>query len=113
MPEGKEPGEERDRADSDTPESQRPARRRERASRREAEREDTGDDPSRHLSIIARRWLGSERPTAEQYARAFRQWHALPGAVVLPATQVTGIGRPPAPGQQPDTADSAGSEHEQ
>jgi hypothetical protein len=47
--------------------------------------------------IIDRRWLGSAPPTAERYARALRQWQALPGAVVRPATDVA---------QPPDDTDS-------
>jgi hypothetical protein len=53
------------------------------------DREDSGDDPAMHARIIARRWEGSPPPTAERYARALRQWQALPGAVVSPATYVT------------------------
>jgi hypothetical protein len=48
--------------------------------------EEGGDDPARHARIQARRWLGSPPPTAERYARALRQWRALPGAVVSPGT---------------------------
>ncbi len=51
---------------------------------------ESGDDAKRHASIIERRWLGSPPPTAERYALAVRQWHALPGAVIQPATDVAG-----------------------
>jgi len=50
---------------------------------------DSGDDPQRHAKILARRWLGSPAPTPERYANALRQWRALPGAVVSPASDVT------------------------
>jgi hypothetical protein len=53
------------------------------------EREETGDDPARHASIIERRWQGSPAPTAERYAKALQQWQKLPGAVSRPATDVT------------------------
>jgi hypothetical protein len=53
------------------------------------DQEDSGDDPTRHAKIIARRWLGSPPPTPERYAQAVQQWHALPGAVVRPATDET------------------------
>jgi ABC-type Zn2+ transport system substrate-binding protein/surface adhesin len=56
-------------------------------------RDHSGDDPKKHAAIIARRWEGSPPPTAERYAHALKQWHALPGAVVWPATDV----EPPAP----------------
>lgn len=56
----------------------------------ERHRDESGDDAKRHASIIERRWLGSPPPTAERYALAVRQWHALPGAVVQPATDVAG-----------------------
>jgi hypothetical protein len=59
------------------------------------DREHGGDDPRRHASIIARRWLGSPPPTAERYAKALRQWRALPGAVVSSAADVTGAVEPP------------------
>jgi len=50
------------------------------------EDDEAGDDPARHARIQARRWLGSPPPTAERYARALRQWRALPGAVIDPGT---------------------------
>jgi hypothetical protein len=53
-----------------------------------------GDDPAKHAAIIERRWEGSPPPTFERYALALKQWHALPGAVVWPATDV--IAQPPA-----------------
>ncbi len=66
---------------------------------RDREREDSGDDPKRHAAIIERRWLGSPPPTLERYARALRQWQALPGAVVRTATDVTVAAEPPAPAE--------------
>jgi hypothetical protein len=57
--------------------------------RRKRDEEDGGDDAVRHAAILARRWLGSPPPTTERYARALQQWHALPGAVFWPATDVT------------------------
>lgn len=70
----------------------------------EGDHED-GDDPNRHASIIERRWLGSPLPTLELYARALRQWQALPGAVARSATQVTTGAEPvqtdtPVPGEK-------------
>ena len=61
----------------------------ERRLEREDEEKDVGDNPAMHARIIARRWLGSPPPTAERYARALRQWQALPGAVVSLATVLT------------------------
>ena len=48
--------------------------------------------------ILQRRWLGSPPPTAERYARALRQWRALPGAVVSLGTGMTAA---PDEGDQP------------
>jgi hypothetical protein len=59
-----------------------------RRRRREPERE-SGDNPLKHARILQRRWEGSAPPTAERYARALRQWRALPGAVVSPGTGLT------------------------
>jgi len=50
--------------------------------------EDDGDSPARQAAIIALRWLGSVPPTAELYARARRQWLALPGATLRSAADV-------------------------
>ena len=78
------------------PKHQRIKREREEHERRsDRDREESGDDPSRHASIIARRWLGSLPPTPERYARALEQWQALPGAVVRPTTSVS-----PAPAKE-------------
>ena len=63
------------------------------------EREHTGDSPRKHAEIIERRWLRSPRPTHERYARAIQQWHALPGAVLRPATDVTVAAKMPAHAQ--------------
>jgi len=57
---------------------------------RDHDHKDSGDDPKRHAKIIERRWLESPPPTFEHYSRALRQWHALSGAVVRPATDLTG-----------------------
>jgi hypothetical protein len=66
---------------------QEPGRRAARRRPDEKGREEKGgDDPARHARIQARRWLGSPPPTAERYARALRQWRAMPGAVVSPGT---------------------------
>ena len=62
----------------------------EREHRREREREGSGDDPRRHTAILERRWMGSPPPTAEKYARALTQWHALPGAVVQSPAELAG-----------------------
>jgi hypothetical protein len=61
------------------------------------EREESGDNPERHARIIERRWLGSPPPTAELYANALRQWLALPGAVMRPASEVTPTEAAPLP----------------
>jgi hypothetical protein len=73
--------------------------------RRDHDRDDSGDDPRRQELIIERRWLGSIPPTAELYARALRQWEALPGAVVRSAADV-----PPMPAPKPPPSSSATSE---
>jgi hypothetical protein len=64
-------------------------RDRDRGRDRDRDRRESGDDPKRHAKIIERRWLGSPPPTWQRYARALKQWHALPGAVVGSATEVT------------------------
>jgi hypothetical protein len=84
------------------PKSKHPEREREHEYKHERERhpdrerKDTGDDPRAHAKIIARRWIGSVAPTPELFARAVRQWHALPGAVMWPATDVTAAPKKPA-----------------
>jgi len=60
-------------------------------------KEESGDDPARHASVIARRWLGSVRPTPERYARALQQWQALPGSVARPAASVVAAAEKPEP----------------
>jgi hypothetical protein len=62
--------------------------------------EDSGDDPRTHAKILERRWLESPPPTLERYARALRQWQALPGAVSRPATDVTVAAQTPARASQ-------------
>ncbi|MBV8948398.1 MAG: hypothetical protein JOZ95_23430 [Solirubrobacterales bacterium] len=89
MPELKGPSEASEGSEGRDPEE--PERRRRR--RRYDREKDSGDDPLTHARIISRRWEGSVPPTEELYARALRQWQALPGAVVRPATGVEG---PPA-----------------
>jgi hypothetical protein len=42
------------------------------------------DDPDEHLEIERRRFIGSEPPTPERYARAREQWSRLPGALSRP-----------------------------
>lgn len=69
-----------------------------RRRRRREHREESGDDPLKHTMILQRRWLGSPPPTAERYARALRQWRALPGAVVSLGTGMTAA---PDEGDQP------------
>jgi hypothetical protein len=82
--------------------------------RSDGDRGDRGDDPRKHAKIIERRWLGSPPPTAERYARALRQWHALPGAVVWPATDVTVAAETPVPkGVSPTPVGPAEEESEQ
>jgi hypothetical protein len=66
-------------------------------------KEESGDNPARHASIIERRWLGSVPPTPELYERALRQWQALPGAVARPAAAEV----PPAEKAQPEGKDKA------
>ena len=79
----------------------------------EHEREESGDDPKRHASIIERRWQGSPPPTAERYAKALKQWQNLPGAVKGPATDVTGAGeKGPAGDKRHPDDNSAGMEKE-
>ncbi len=62
--------------------------------------EDSGDDPRTHAKILERRWLESPPPTQERYARALRQWQALPGAGSRPATDVTVAANAPARASQ-------------
>ena len=50
------------------------------------------------MQILERRWLGSPPPTAQRYARAIEQWHALPGAVMYPPSDVTGTAETKKPG---------------
>ncbi len=69
--------------------------RRDRDDDGDDEEEEGGDDPLRHDMILQRRWLGSPPPTAERYAHALRQWQALPGAVMQPASTSA---EPSAPG---------------
>ncbi|MGE5764791.1 MAG: hypothetical protein ACM3ZF_13230 [Mycobacterium leprae] len=46
-------------------------------------------DPVRiHREFVERRIGGGAPPTQEAYARAVEQWHALPGAVRGPATEI-------------------------
>ena len=82
----------------------RPARRRPDEKRRE---EKGGDDPARHARIQSRRWLGSPPPTAERYARALRQWRALPGAVVDPGTGMAPVSDVPAGGTESEASEEA------
>jgi hypothetical protein len=67
--------------------------------RREREHSDRrGRDFPVFLTIRGARWLGSEAPTAEAYARAFAQWRRLPGAIgVTPAD----LGATPGAAQPP------------
>jgi hypothetical protein len=67
----------------------KPEHEHDRERRREHEREHLGDDPKRHTEIIARRWLGSPPPTFDRFAKALKQWFALPGAVMRPPADVT------------------------
>ena len=78
MTERNEPGEEDERRTAEEGAQRR--------RRRHSQREHSGDDPLRHARILQHRWEGSPPPTAERYARALRQWRALPGAVVSPGT---------------------------
>ena len=72
-------------------------RREHRGKRHEREREESGDDPKRHASIIARRWEGSNPPTAQAYKRALDAWRKLPGAVVTPPTDLGDVPAGPSP----------------
>lgn len=67
-----------------------------------------GDNPARQAALIAQRWVGSAPPTAELYARARRQWLALPGALSRPAADVP-MPAAPAPPTEPqhDKAEGA------
>lgn len=81
MADRKDPGEEDERREDEEGGQRRHGRR--------EHREESGDDPLKHTMILQRRWQGSPRPTAERYARALRQWRALPGTVVSPGTGTT------------------------
>lgn len=74
--------------------------RRERETRRHEGRDRDEQRPRQHgtgygreravyLEYIARKWQGSEPPTAEGYARALELWRRLPGATVTAATDLT------------------------
>src|SRR5438270_10744648 len=52
------------------------------------------------VQIIAARWLGSEPPTAQAYARALSQWRQLPGAIGTAATDLGHVGDVPTPTDQ-------------
>jgi hypothetical protein len=84
----------------------------EREHHRRRERRDSGDDPRRQDLIIERRWLGSIPPTAELYARALRQWEALPGAVVRSAADVqpTPALKPPGSSATPEEGPEEGEQ---
>lgn len=66
-------------------------------------KEESGDDPARHASIIARRWLDSAEPTTERYARSLQQWQALPGAVVQAAAAVVAPVAKPEPEREDES----------
>jgi hypothetical protein len=100
MPRREEEGRERKKNEHDKDERRdREHHEHEKRERREHEREGSGDDPRAHAMIIERRWLGSPPPTAERYAKALKQWQALPGAVPGPATEVP----PPEGPERPDS----------
>jgi hypothetical protein len=107
MPERKEPDEEGERPEFEEPERRERRRRGRPPGRR---REDRGDDPRAHARIIERRWRGSPPPTAERYAQALRQWQALPGAVVSPATDVTAAGESQAAADENPASGGSASE---
>jgi hypothetical protein len=60
-----------------------------------------GREREAYLQYLARRWLGSNPPTAEAYARAIRLWHQLPGSVVTVPADVAAM-QPPAPVNNPN-----------
>ena len=78
----------------------------------EREPEESGDDPKRHASIIARRWQGSVPPTAERYARALQQWQNLPGAVVKTPAGLSGSADAPTAPNASGPTSSANEESE-
>jgi len=89
MTERNEPGDEDERRRAEEDERRTSEEGARRPRRRREHREESGDDPLRHARILQHRWEGSPPPTAERYARALRQWRALPGAVVSPGTGTT------------------------
>jgi len=74
-------------------------REREDYERRHHDRE--GKDHPVFVEIIRERWLGSDPPTAQAYARALAQWRQLPGAIATSATDLGDAASvaPPAPAQ--------------
>jgi hypothetical protein len=69
-----------------------------RGKHEESEREHSNREGRDHpvfVKIIADRWLGSDPPSAQAYARALVQWRLLPGAVATTAGDLATI---------PDTA---------
>lgn len=57
---------------------------------RPPQREYETDPVEVHRDYIERQLGGGAPATPEAYARAINQWHALPGAVRVPPTELTG-----------------------
>ncbi len=89
MPKSKPPEDEREREQEREREREREHKHRE--HEREYPYKDIGDDPARHAKILERRWLNSPPPTPARYARALKQWQALPGAVARSASDINAI----------------------
>jgi hypothetical protein len=86
------------------PRASRPRRRglpsRESARDREGNTPDEGGGAA-FSKVRGARWLGSEPPTAEAYARALAQWRQLPGAIGVTAADLGGAAnaaKPPGAG---------------
>jgi hypothetical protein len=83
------------------------ARDRDRDDDRETKADPLGRDFRVFLKIRGARWLGSEPPTAEAYARALQQWRQLPGAVGVTAADLGGAAdaaKPPVDGAKGEEA---------
>ena len=57
-----------------------------------------------HRDYVRRQLEGGAPATPEAYARALEQWHKLPGAVRVPATELTGDEPDSTSEQQKDTS---------
>ena len=62
-----------------------------------------GRDRSVFLKIVRARWIGSDAPTAQAYARGLAQWRQLPGSIATTTTDLTVTAAKPAPADDADS----------